>query len=135
MPYTCSEQSTCGPSRCTGEGVEKRGVILALRQQKVEHPLPTLESYTVTSNRYKCQEHSSIELYTHSCWWCWVVESSRERESGTRFGGRIGTGLACGEREMLLSKGMACVETPGEAGSMFCLGFREQVCQARAEVI
>lgn len=61
--------------------------------------------------------------------------SSRERESGTRFGGCIGTRLACGKTKMLLSKGMACAETPGKAGNMFCLGFREQVCQARAEVL
>lgn len=51
------------------------------------------------------------------------------------LGGSWAPGLARGKREMSLFKGVVCAETPEETGSMFCSGFREQVCQAGAEVI
>lgn len=53
-----------------------------------------------------------------------------EEETGAGFG------RGAREREEILqSKGVACAEALEEAGSMFCLGFGEQVCQTRAELV
>lgn len=46
----------------------------------------------------------------------------------------MSTRLGWEKREVLLS-GVVYAETPAEAGSVFCSGFREQGCQGGAEVI
>lgn len=70
----------CALPHCTGGGVEKGGVVLALKTLKVEHPLAALGSYTVTSNRYKCQVLSSVELYARRCFFgYWAGGAAEER--------------------------------------------------------